>query len=106
MSPGNSQIAQRLLILVLLAIVTIGLSSCEKKRTGVYVTKDLHPAPYIELKPDRTYYIERVPGKSSSGTYEVDGNTLTLTDQTGVTTKAVFLSDGSLFAGGVTFVKK
>ena len=104
------QNAHRTLLLVVVVILTVSLSDCAKKRGGVYVTKDVttdgHFNPYIELKSDGTFYIQRAPGKSSSGTYEVEGNTLTIKDQTGVTAKGAFQNDGSLLMEGFTFVRK
>jgi hypothetical protein len=106
MSQRIWQNAHRTLLLVVVVILTVSLSDCARKRSGVYVTKDGRSTPYMELKSDGTFYVQSVPGKSSSGTYEVEGNTLTIKDQTGVTAKGAFQNDGSLLIGGFTFVRK
>ena len=110
MSQRIWQKAHRTLLLVLVVMVTVSLSDCARKRSGVYVAKDLtangHFNPYIELKSDGTFYNQRAPGNGSSGTYEVSESTLTIKDQTGVTARGAFQGDGSLIIDGITFVRK
>ena len=106
MSQRIWQNARRTLLLVVVVILTVSLSDCASKRSGVYVNKDSRSPLYIELKSNGTFYIQSGPGKSSSGTYEVEGTTLTIKDQTGVTARGAFQNDGSIIMGGFTFVRK
>ena len=106
MSQRNWQTTLRILLLAAVVILIVSLSNCARKKSGIYVAKDLHPAPFIELKSDGTFYVQRATGGGVSGTYEVDGDTVTVKFQTGVTEKAFFQNDGSFVMGGFTFVRK
>src|ERR1051325_7393551 len=75
MSQRNWQTTLRILLLAAVVILIVSLSNCARKKSGIYVAKDLHPAPFIELKSDGTFYVQRATGGGVSGTYEVDGDT-------------------------------
>jgi len=102
----------RRMLPVILVLLLVGLlfgCSGSKSFVGKYVNRD-NPAEYLELKHDDTFYLE-VRGIGLTGTYEVEGTTIILEFNMGLTDRGT-IDDNTLVDLGLpreegkTWVKK
>lgn len=98
----NSRTAARIILVVLIGVLLFGCNS--NSVVGKYVNRK-NQNEYLELKPDRTFFAQE--GLGYAGKYEVEGNTLTLTLNSGLAARAQIQRDGTIVDNDdKTWVKK